>query len=430
MGNEYTFSNMTKTDLITEPTYFDGSIKTIQDTGLQLMSVEKDWTVLFDLRFSSEGVAENSTLVSCYRSNNASGIRISYVGGRPQVYWGNRTHTCSSSSREVFVIRHQANSTYAELFVSDLGKLEPTKVELGPVTTGTNTINLTFGALKNADGSYTNYGKGVIFRASVYDGYIGDEDCKAMAWWPTETLYFDPVSFGAYSTDSTYTAVTSMDLFGSQYLETSMQGLVDTKNPNFFGSDISKWFETRFYKALPPAWQQLIGTTYITALQYDEFSAGGGKIVSEGVRFYMPSVAELFSNTNSIFYDEGSHKSIYSTNLTRQFTAAAMKEATPSDEDTLLAKPWCYTSVSDPRNNAANKIENGDVWFNGSNVYKIYKDFEWYTWTSTNTYWFRTMPPYDSTYSLMFQSWGTPQNSPGTNSSYRGVIPCFSLKKL
>jgi hypothetical protein len=40
------------------------------------------------------------------------------------------------------------------------------------------------------------------------------------------------------------------------------------------------------------------------------------------------------------------------------------------------------------------------------------------------------MPPYDNTYSLMFQSWGTPQNSSGTNSGYRGVIPCFSLKKL
>jgi hypothetical protein len=93
----------------------------------------------------------------------------------------------------------------------------------------------------------------------------------------------------------------------------------------------------------------------------------------------MPSVAELFTNTNIIFHDEGSHKSIYSTNLSRQFTSAAMKEATPSDDDTLQAKSWCYTSVSDPRNNAANNIENGDVWFNGSNVYKIYKDFEWYT---------------------------------------------------
>lgn len=431
MGFRPEFSNINKQVIIDTPTYFDGS--TELDTGIQLMKEDKDWTLFIDAKFV--GVNENdATLVSCCRPVNPVGPRIKYStsSNGPSVDWGSSTHKTSwGTNREVYVIRHKAGATAASIFLGTLNKATATKVELDPLNTASLDSTLTFGALKDIDGSYTNHAQGTVFHAVLWDAYLGDSDCNNLVSWTWDELLFDTVSYGRYFTDATQTAYTSIDFFASQALSFKKAPEAKTGNITFFNTGLQDWLEDRFYKGISTTWQSIIGTTYITALKYSSGTVSGE---NKEVKIWLPAAIEM--STDSVLSEEpykkeGEHKAAYSTALTRRMAfGAALKEPNPTSEAILETKDWYFANTLDPRNdpNEKREVVNGSVWYNTGN-YKVYKDFEWYDWTYTNTnYYLRTISISGSK-GLSYVTYDDVQRHTASTQE-KGIVPCFSIKKF
>ena len=85
MGYQPEFTNIPTRKFISESTYFNGT--TYIDTGVALFEEDKDWTLVIDGQFN-EGNNEKAALVSCYRSQDSSGVQFNYSNGGPKAVWG------------------------------------------------------------------------------------------------------------------------------------------------------------------------------------------------------------------------------------------------------------------------------------------------------------------------------------------------------
>lgn len=69
--------------------------------------------------------------------------------------------------------------------------------------------------MKQPNGTWTNYAKGIVYHCEIWDQALGDKDCYDLVSWPREDFEFDIVSFGDY--DNSSNSPTRIDFFAAQY---------------------------------------------------------------------------------------------------------------------------------------------------------------------------------------------------------------------
>jgi hypothetical protein len=69
------YKNLTKQNIVSTPTYFDGQtcIDVLDQNGepIKLLSEDKDWTMLVEIEPTQDGV-----LVGCYNDNTGNGLLV------------------------------------------------------------------------------------------------------------------------------------------------------------------------------------------------------------------------------------------------------------------------------------------------------------------------------------------------------------------
>ena len=417
LGRSFNYTNLTSKKLINEPMKFDGT--NYFDTEYKLFEEDKDWTLLIDAQFV-ESTNYEAVLASCYLENSGFGLKLKngkYSKAHCIEWCGSSTTQASFVTREVFVIRHKQNSNYIDLFEGKCDELEPSKIQLYNATIRKPNVSLTLGAQKNSNGRYTNYAKGIVHRCEIWEGLLGDSDCKDLVNWPYEKMEFDVVDFGGYSYGFDGDNPTRIDLFASQLTWTRIPAYKGTNvEYGFHTSYIKQWLNERFFKALPVDWQAIIKSPYVTANSLN-ISTNEKTQKIEQTKFWIPAKSEL-SDDDWVVGDEfgvGSYKKIYTTDYNRRITRGISTVDVYSED-----ADWVYRQSTDP--SLTKTIKNGSIWIN-SNTLQIYYNGFWFNWG--NEYTIRSIGDSQSSLVQYFIQSGM---SIGGSRTYTGsIMPCFSI---
>ena len=417
LGRSFNYTNLTSKKLINEPMKFDGT--NYFDTEYKLFEEDKDWTLLIDAQFV-ESTNYEAVLASCYLENSGFGLKLKngkYSKAHCIEWCGSSTTQASFVTREVFVIRHKQNSNYIDLFEGKCDELEPSKIQLYNATIRKPNVSLTLGAQKNSNGRYTNYAKGIVHRCEIWEGLLGDSDCKDLVNWPYEKMEFDVVDFGGYSYGFDGDNPTRIDLFASQLTWTRIPAYKGTNvEYGFHTSYIKQWLNERFFKALPVDWQAIIKSPYVTANSLN-ISTNEKTQKIEQTKLWIPAKSEL-SDDDWVVGDEfgvGSYKKIYTTDYNRRITRGISTVDVYSED-----ADWVYRQSTDP--SLTKTIKNGSIWIN-SNTLQIYYNGFWFNWG--NEYTIRSIGDSQSSLVQYFIQSGM---TVGGSRTYTGsIMPCFSI---
>ena len=397
MGYRPEFTNISSIDAIEPDTYFDGS--TYMETDIMLFDEDKSWTMFVDVDFNS--TTDNNTLISCFSSNGDMGLKVKYSYYSPYgaiVQWGSNEATLDNSvtNRQTYrttsVLRHTAGDNHITLYNCSIGSDEVSKIQVSKLVTTKNNQKLGFGAFKDYTGTISDYGTGVVHRCKIWWGDLGDTECRKIAIYPWETMYWDVMSGGDYATNDTETEHTTIDLISSVILERSHIPYKDTTIeglPGGYGdTDMCAWLNNRLYNGLPITWKVVIAQPYIKYLSYnaDKPDAGYADLNKKQMHVWIPSVYELTNATawSKEWYKlEGNHKPIFTNALDTVRGYAPLKE--PYNINT---QSTAYIQTTDPTLDDDKTVVDGDLWvYSGSwsttsvASWRVYRYGMWHEYT-------------------------------------------------
>ena len=303
LGSDFNFENVESAVLL-ENRFFDGT--QYVDTNIKLFDENApSFTLAVDYEFLGT-TTNNGCLVSSSVNNDGEGFKLQY-NSNPAIKWGDKTVTVgTSTNRNIVVLRHKQGSKTMFIYTYNQGDtvydMEITRVEsVRRNTTLTNQI-LTFGGIRNADGSeHGFYGKGWIYWAKIWYDDLGDNIARKLSSWIHETLRMEYIGANRYLLPNSMSNFANASFLANNILPL-LRGMNST-NDNTGGwaeSEMRTFLNTRIYEALPYKWQSVIKQVSVKS------TAGGtsDSITTSNDKLYLAANREVGGNTGSPYVDE------------------------------------------------------------------------------------------------------------------------------
>ena len=322
LGQDFNFTNVESDTLIenstatgidkyTEGRFFDGT--DYLDTNLRLFDEDSDsFTLAIDYEFVDSAAANNGddqTLVSCaIASNSGEGFRIYRTGtGHPMLKWGDavEVQVGNSTYRNMVVLRHAKDSKYLHVYVYSKTNTNGT-CDLTMTTThqlrstdpDTSQI-LTFGALRNSDGSrYPQKTTGWIHWCKIWHDDLGDDVAKRLASWTHEKVrmeYYGTRRYAIPGTEEEDRASASFIANNPLTLLGKMNS-TDTNAGGWAATQMRTFLNTRVYDALAYKWQNIIKTVEVKS-SIGNSDSSSNTVISDD-KLYLVSNREAGGNTS------------------------------------------------------------------------------------------------------------------------------------
>ena len=317
LGNDFSYEDIEEQVLISEETVFTGS--NYVDTGVNLLSEDRDFVLAIDCKMDSTN-SNNSVLAQCFSGLNTSGFKLYYNNGL-NLAWGSAAVTpFPVGDREMVVLRHIKGENGVYVYSSNTTGDSSYYQELSGIHSMTHNVSLVFGCNKLEDGSYEQYGKGIVYWSKVWYADLGAEVCEKIAYWPHEEIGFEACceqsgSLKRYYLSDNSGARSSVTLIASKTL--SHPVMMDSASSNEGGwasSYLNRYLNNRLYNALPDKWKQLIKQVKIKS----SIGKQSLTVSSSDCYIFIPCISELVpSMTQEPYASEGTIISHFSSNESR-----------------------------------------------------------------------------------------------------------------
>lgn len=288
MKNDYSYSDIEETVLIEDAVVFNGS--NYIDTGINLLDVDKDWTLVLDYNISSESDT-NAVLMQCYQSNGSNGFRLS-TSGSPKITWGtNSVSVSSTDKRDKLVLRHIKGENLIHVYDGNLPNevISYSTLEASRNIV-TNNQTLMFGCSKADDGMREKFAKGTIYWCKVWYTDLGDDICRSLVAWTNETITFEMTgAYKNYYLSDNPSKRCSMTFMASHVLGNLISFNSNGSTNGWNNSNLCNFLNSRFYSALPVTWKQILRQVSIPSIT----SSKDTTIVNTDCYISIPSLYEI-----------------------------------------------------------------------------------------------------------------------------------------
>ena len=315
-------------------------------TDVYPFAADQSFTLAIDFTSTYNNKSGNTYLMSAYSTESQSGMNLVAVkGGSSRITWGsldngrfgyvpkgisnkapkesvNMYDTSSHfnpllSHREICVIRKLQGDSKLYIYTNNRYSLDDVQMEaidaaINPILEDTY---LVFGDRTPTTGGtiFKENGKGIIHYAKIWWDDIGDNECRKICNWTYNKMQFKYNN--TFTAQSTYVPRYNYDEKGTQkcvasflaaeLLPEMMQYMFSPNIDNstdptsdYYKTDLQKWLTTKFIKAFPIEWQQVIQPVHIPVAVPVITSQGvadhvSDTPVSEAQILYLPSVAEI-----------------------------------------------------------------------------------------------------------------------------------------
>lgn len=424
MGSIPTYKNMKQYNLITEPTYFNGSTcieaKDENNEVIKLLAEDRNWTMLLEFEGTSTGA-----LVSCFNETQGNGLFAGLYSNTQAVCWGSYTNSVKiSNERERFVIQHKKGETSLDVvYAHPSGGIRTSIQSLSKGgTLQTTQAPLVFGATKSPTGAVANYGIGWIYNCILWDGLLGKTDSLALTKWTGETISFDVVDRGHYQAGQTDADVTNIDLMASGALHFVSPFSNQGTETNWMSTKLAEFLNVHFYEAIPSKYRNLMA---FPRVRYSNSSDSTSRIANFWV--WLPAAVEVGLSVGSAIGHEGSKFA----GISRTWLSRRWRGAWPAEYTDTIPSNTIYSTEK-----PVGEYENGMVWAqcSSSSYYNpketsvyLYDNGDWRLHQWNNVRWGDIILRTASTsynYILYFQHY--PDNF--ANFSQGGLlVPCISM---
>lgn len=437
LGHDFDFTNV-QSEVIAENLVLDGATATTTDIKL-FGENERSFTMAIDYQFT--GTVTNNTLVSVFQENGAEGFRLRY-NSNPNIQWGDVTQSFGNGTkRDMVVIRHRKGENKLYIYASNgtdsatFFSQSAIKSELTRSRSTSTEESISLGGV-HFDGSYDNYGTGIIHWCKIWYDDLGDANCKQLAAWCHEPLRMEFCGANRYRLADN-TSQKSNASFICNHLLAGRTHRMNSTRTNVGGWDASEmrtFLNTRVYKALPTVWQSMLKRVKINASSGNQSAI----IIASEDNIYLPSVTEMTNSTTDPYISEGSYITWYTSNFSR----IKCQGYKIPDDATL------YSDSSDPSISTGNNIKEGDIWainLERTYIYLSQQTIDKYKitptvtasigggWLYTSDWWMRS-PIINATgnFGMVMRNGSPVTNGNGytewsASTRANGVCPCFSI---
>ena len=317
MGSDFTYDDVEAVSLVEERMEFNGT--NCYDTDIKLMSEDRDFVLAIDCEFSANNT-NNGVLAQCFSGLDTSGFKIAY-NNDIKVSWGsNSVAPMAESSREMLVLRHKKGENGVHVYCSNTSGTVTYYDEMAGNHAMIHDVSLVFGCNKLEDGSYENYGKGVVYWSKLWYADLGDAMCKKLAYWPHEEMVFEACAetsggLKRYYLSDNSGSRSSISLISEGVL--SQPVIMDSDSVNTGGwatYDLNTYLNTRVYSAFQDDWKQLLKQVKVRS------SVGNksNETSTSDCYIFVPSIYELDSSyTSEPYGSEGTPISHFTGNEER-----------------------------------------------------------------------------------------------------------------
>lgn len=318
LGNDISYDDVEEKILIAEKTVFNG--RNYVDTGINLLSEDRDFVLAIDCKLSSSNSA-NAVLAQCFSGLDTSGFRLVYNNG-VKFAWGSTNVTpFAANSREMIVIRHIKGENGVHVYSSNVTGNASYYAEIDGIHSMTHNVSLVFGCSKLEDGAYDYHANGTVYWSKLWYADLGDDACKSIAYWPHEEMQFEACcesSNGALkryylSDNSGYRS--SITFIASNVL--SQPVIMDRADKNIGGWEVyqlNNYLNTRLYKAFPEKWKQLMKQVKVRS----SIGNKSNETSTSDCYVFIPSIYEIDSRVATEPYaSEGTPISHFTSNTSR-----------------------------------------------------------------------------------------------------------------
>ena len=319
LGSDFSFSDIQEQVLISDKTVFNGTNKV--DTGICLLSEDRDFVLAIDCEIGTS-TSSDAVLTQCFSGMDTVGFKLSYKGGANLSWGGAACSPLNVGKREMLVIRHVKGENGIHVYTSNVSGDSSYYHKLSGSRDMTHNVSLVFGCNKTEDGSYENYGNGIVYWSKLWYADLGDDVCKKIAYWPHENMVFEACleangSMKRYYLSDNSGSRSSITFIASTALPHPVKmdsASISTNVGGWAQYPLNGYLNTRVYNAFPDKWKQLMQQVKVK-------SSVGNKsteLSSSDCYIFIPSISELMPNMTAEPYgSEGTIISHFSDNNSR-----------------------------------------------------------------------------------------------------------------
>lgn len=311
MGNDFTFDEYVQSGqeivLIDKETVFDGTKTSYLDTGISLLSEDRDFVLAIDSKISSDNTS-NAALAQCFSDLDTSGFKLAYNSGARLSWSSSSTTAFPSDTREMLVLRHKKGEHGIHVYVSNTSGNETFYVELEGMHAMNHNISLVFGCSKMDDGSYEKFAKGTVYWSKLWYVDLGDAACRKLAYWPHDKMTFETCfdvddAMIRYNLSDGSGARSSITLISTGVLPQPVQMDINKPDSGAYNEggwaafELNTYLNTRVIDAFQDDWKQLFKKVRVR-------STIGNKSTSTSYSdcfIFVPSISEMFGVDTSDF---------------------------------------------------------------------------------------------------------------------------------
>lgn len=292
MGADYSYPDIQEKVLISEPTMFVGN--NYVDTKINLLAEDTSWTLAIDYCWDSTGNENGAVLAQCYQGDGSTGFKL-WNSTQPRITWStSSSYIAGVGKRDIIILRHAKGETSLHIYKGNLPEETIDYSEL-KATRSTATSTLVFGCAKADDGAYENYAKGVVYWSKLWYADMGDDVCRELAAWTHETINLEMTGFKRYYLSDSSGQRSSMTFLASHLLANKVALNTTTNTTGGWATtSLNQFLNTRFYKAIPVTWRQLIKQVKISSSIGDKSS----EVATSNCYVAIPAVGELDGSMN------------------------------------------------------------------------------------------------------------------------------------
>jgi hypothetical protein len=284
MGCDFDFSatNLQHTVLVGDGGLYGESLSFSGDsyvaTDIAPFTNEDNWTFAIDYRCTGTGY-----LMDAYPLSGGRGLRLSVNGNYVRLSYGSQSMNIGYlNRRDMLVLRYVSAEETLYVYASN-GTVSAYSLSItaqtlsGMSDTFSETLPITFGA--RYLGYYTDYAQGDVYWCKLWHGDLGDVNCRALAEWPHETYTLEMVSkqdtsntggrniqyydgMDIANLGNSVIQYTTIDFIFQELLAANLamgtSSSEDYQGDGYAGSQLREFLNTRFYRAIPLAWRQII----------------------------------------------------------------------------------------------------------------------------------------------------------------------------
>lgn len=314
MGNDFTFEEYVESGeevvLINKETIFDGKSTSYYDTGISLLSEDRDFVLAIDAKMGTDNTT-NATLAQCFSDLDTCGFKLAYNSGA-RLSWGSASTTAFvAGSREMLVIRHKKGENGLHVYVSNTSGDNTFYVELEGMHAMDHNVSLVFGCSKMDDGSYEKFAKGTVYWSKLWYVDLGDAACRKLAYWPHDKMTFETCfdidgNLIRYNLSDGSGARSTMTLISTGVLPQPVP--MDEEKPEsgayneggWAAYELNAYLNTRVIDAFQDDWKQLFKQVRVRSTVGNKSTATS----YSDCYIFAPSVSELFGADSAEFRAE------------------------------------------------------------------------------------------------------------------------------